>query len=294
MEQKTNISVKDFSQDELRKWQLKLLEILVYFRDFCESHHLRFFLSAGTCLGAIRHHGFIPWDDDLDVIMPRSDYMKLIEIWNKEADTTKFECCFTTKDTCIRFPMATIRSKTTTCIYNHSINDDINQGLKIDVEFLDGVSENRFARFFNEKCALLLALFRAQRVPERRASSIVKIGSKILLMMIPNMKLRWIISRWCERRVMSVDFDSDCKYVRYSGVKPFLKEAFEEAVFVDFEGYKMPIPKGYDNLLKTLYGDYSSLPPEEQRFPATDNLYFYDLDHGYLNYRGKYYCVNNK
>lgn len=83
MEQKL-ISVKDFTPEELRKWQLKLLEILVYFRDFCNEHNLRFWLAAGTCLGAVRHKGFIPWDDDLDVQMPREDYDKLIELWIKK------------------------------------------------------------------------------------------------------------------------------------------------------------------------------------------------------------------
>ena len=86
------ISVKDFSSEELRRWQMRLLEILVYFRDFCEAHDLKFMLAAGTCLGAVRHHGFIPWDDDLDVQMPREDYDKLVKIWNEEADTSRFVC----------------------------------------------------------------------------------------------------------------------------------------------------------------------------------------------------------
>ena len=59
MESKELISAKSFTPEELRKWQLKLLEILVYFREFCQAHNLRFFLAAGTCIGAVRHHGFI-------------------------------------------------------------------------------------------------------------------------------------------------------------------------------------------------------------------------------------------
>ena len=71
------IRVQDFNAEELAKWHEKLLEDLVYFRDFCDSHNLRFYLSAGTLLGAIRHKGFIPWDGDIDVQMPRRDYEKL-------------------------------------------------------------------------------------------------------------------------------------------------------------------------------------------------------------------------
>lgn len=293
MDNQKLISVKDLSPEELRRWQLKLLEILVYFRDFCESHQLRFYLSAGTCLGAVRHHGFIPWDDDLDVVMPRPDYDKLLKLWDKEADVSKFVCCVTNAKQSSRFPMATIRSTDTTCIYDHSVDDDICQGLKIDVEFLDGVPNNKLLRMSNWACAKLFALFRAQRVPLRFGTPIQRKIAKMLLWLVPSSEKRWLISNWCEKRMKSMPYNGDCKYVRYLGVRPFLKNAYSDVVYVDFEGYKMPIPRGYDNHLKSLYGNYMELPPKEKRQPATDNLVFYDLNHGYLEYRGKYYCVNN-
>lgn len=288
MEKKDLISVKDFSPEELRKWQLKLLDILVYFRDFCEAHQLRFFLSAGTCLGAVRHHGFIPWDDDLDVQMPRSDYDKLIEIWNKEADTSKFVCSVTTKEQCSRFPMAVIRSVNTTCIYDHSVNDDFCHGLKIDVEFLDGVPEGSINNYWNIQCARLLALLRAQRIP-RRQSWIRKVLATIIVYALPKTVV-WNISEFLEKQLKRIPYDSDCKRVRYLSCKGAEKSCFAEICWIDFEGYKMPIPEGYDQYLKNAYGDYMQLPPEKSRVPATDNLVFYDLDHCYLDYKGKYYC----
>lgn len=289
MEQKL-ISVKDFTPEELRKWQLKLLEILVYFRDFCDSHNLRFFLSAGTCLGAVRHHGFIPWDDDLDVQMPRPDYEKLINIWNKEADTSKFICSVTTKNQCAKFPMAVIRSVNTTCIYNHSVDDDICQGLKIDVEFLDGVPGGDIRNNWNKQCAKLLAFFRTQRMPERE-SYMRTLFSKILLRTLPK-SLMWYLSVFFEKQIKSIPFDGNCKWVRYLYCSGAPKSCFNETCWVIFEGYKMPIPGGYDNYLKYAYGDYMQLPPEESRKPATDNIVFYDLEHSYLDYKGIYYCVN--
>ena len=289
MKETKSISVKDFSPEELRKWQLKLLEILVYFRDFCEEHKLFFMLAGGTCLGAVRHKGFIPWDDDIDVQMPRDDYEKLIRIWNKEADTSKFVCDITTKNYCSKFPMAVIRSVNTTCIYDHSINSDICQGLKIDVEFLDGVPENKYARKFNLYCAYLLSLFRAQRVPAR-ASKLKKRVSYILLKLFSSNSVRWMISRFCENRIMRYKY-KDHKTVRYLFCSLQEKSAFEEVVYFDFEGYKMPIPAGYDSYLRSAYHDYMKFPPENKRKPATDNLFFYDLDHSYKDYKGLKYCV---
>ena len=80
--------------------------------------------------------------------------------------------------------------------------------------------------------------------------------------------------------------------VRYLFCSLQEKAVFEDIIYLDFEGYKMPVPSGYDSYLRSAYHDYMKLPPENKRKPATDNLVFYDLDHSYLDYKGKYYCVN--
>lgn len=284
------ISVKDFSPEELRKWQLKLVEMLVYFRDFCEEHNLRFTLAAGTMLGAVRHHGFIPWDDDLDVQMPRKDYERLIELWDKYADTTKYKCERSNKEMCVRFPMTVLRRVDTTCIYDHSINDDICQGLKIDVEFLDGVPKNSWARKFNVICSNFLALLRTERIPNRK-SKFVRFLSKTVLFVFPSHSIRWAVSKVFEKQLMKYPFDGDFEYVRYLATPMRKKSSYEGVVYMDFEGYKMPVPKGYDEILQAYYGNYMEFPPEDKRKPAIDNIVFYDLAHSYLDYKGKYYCI---
>ncbi len=289
MEKGNLISVKDFSPEELRKWQLKLLDILVYFRDFCQSHNLRFFLSAGTCLGAVRHHGFIPWDDDVDVVMLREDYEKLIRIWNEKADTSRFVCCITNRKQPSRFPMATIRSVNTTCIYDHSVNDDICQGLKIDVEFLDVVPKGNFEKKIHYFAEGLLGLLKTQRVPKRLPHSLI-LKSKIVLTLLPTKNLRWIFSCICEKIVSRYNPPKKGDTVRYLTCIPQYADDFFDIIKVEFEGYEMPIPIGYDRYLTRAYGNYMSLPSEKSRVPATDNLAFYDLDHCYLDYKGIYYC----
>ena len=194
------MSLKNITPDELRKWQLRLLDILVYFRDFCEEHNLKFYLAGGTMLGAIRHHGFIPWDDDVDVRMFRDDYEKLIRIWNEKADTSRFICQVTTKDFCSRFPMATIRSVNTTCIYDHSADDDMCHGLKIDVEFLDVVPKSWIGKRMGLIFANILALYRTQRLP-RRASFSITLIARFFMIIAPTSKLKWIISCFCEKKI---------------------------------------------------------------------------------------------
>jgi len=284
------ISVKDFTPEELRKWQMKLLEILVYFRDFCKEHDIKFFLSGGTCLGAIRHKGFIPWDDDVDVVLLREDYEKLIRIWNQEADTSRFVCSVTNSKQSSRFPMATIRSVNTTCIYDHSVNDDLCHGLKIDVEFLDVVPKGTMARRIHTFCEGLLGLFTTQRIPKRLPKARI-MQSKLLFALFPTNRLKWMVSRICEKMVRHYNPPHEGDEVRYLLCHTHPIELFSERIWVDFEGYKMPIVGKYDTLLKNAYGDYMQLPPEDKRLPATDNLVFYDLDHSYKDYKGIYYCV---
>ena len=78
------------SDVEIKKLQEKSLEMLLFFKDFCDKHSLSFFFCGGCLIGAVREGGFIPWDDDVDVFMPRDDYEKLIEIFNKERENERY------------------------------------------------------------------------------------------------------------------------------------------------------------------------------------------------------------
>ena len=274
MKQGHLISLKDLSPDEFRKWQMKLLEILVYFRDFCNEHDIKFFLSGGTCIGAIRHKGFIPWDDDVDVCLLREDYDKLVKIWNEEADTSRFICSVTNSKQSSRFPMATIRSVNTTCIYDHSVNDDICQGLKIDVEFLDVVPKRKIAQKIHYFFEGLLGLLRTQRYP-KRLSPIMTLKSKLVLAVFPTTRLRWIVSCFCEKIVKMFNPPKEGDFVRYLICRTHPVSFFKDDVeWVDFEGEKMPVVKEYDRFLRTVYGDYMQLPPEEKRHIHAINYYY--------------------
>ena len=103
MEEKKEVTIQEI--------QSKLLEILLYFQKFCQENGLGFVLAGGTCLGAVRHKGFIPWDDDVDVFMLRDDYEKLCRIWDEKADTEHYSCVRSNDSTSGTPPR---RSRTTT------------------------------------------------------------------------------------------------------------------------------------------------------------------------------------
>lgn len=284
------INMRSFSDEEIRRWQEKLLEILVYFKSFCEENNLRFYLSGGTLIGAVRHKGFIPWDDDIDVIMPREDYERLYELWPQKADLSRFSCLKTTKDQCVKYPMTVIKSENTTCIYDHSQDLDISQGMKMDVEHLDGVPKDRFRAKMNWLFALLLGLFRAQRVPNH-AQKYKRIISKILLWLVPTSKARYRIVLFCEKQIKKYKC-AECEKVRYLSEQELKREWYDTTEYLEFEGHMMPVPGGYNEFLKVRYGDYMSLPPVEKRHPFTKNIVFYDLDTSYLKYKGSKYLTS--
>ena len=101
---------------ELRKLQEKSLEILLVFKEFCEKHDLLFYFCGGCCIGTLRHQGFIPWDDDIDVFMPRDDYEKLGPLWEEEMAETKYRFCRDSEDMFLRSLLSSISDEETTFI----------------------------------------------------------------------------------------------------------------------------------------------------------------------------------
>lgn len=145
----------DLTPKQVRKMQLKGLKMALFFDEFCQKHGLTYFLCGGCCIGAIRHKGFIPWDDDVDVFMPRSDYEKLKAIWQ---DTEEYSIQYTTKDKITQNQFLTICDNNTTFIKTYQKDLDINHGLVLDVLPLDGCPTG-FRRKLQKMWALLYSLF---------------------------------------------------------------------------------------------------------------------------------------
>lgn len=289
--------LRNASDEQIKMLQSKALEILVYFRDFCEKYNLTFYLCGGCCIGAIRHKGFIPWDDDIDVFMPREDYEKLGDLWNKYADTDRYSFCRSNKETNYRHLGASIRDNNTTFINKHSKNLDINHGIALEILPLDGCPDNKMKRIKQIFFAMLFSLFNAQRLPNNQGK-FIRIMSKIILSIVRSQKLRYWIWSYSEKQMTKYKIE-DCNYItelvtgfRYMKNK-YPKCIFEKAIYKEFEGYKMPVPIGYDEYLKMAFGDYMKLPPLEERVPRHDTVYI-NVKESYKKFKGIYYGVKEK
>ena len=280
----------------IRELQRKSLEIFDYFRNFCKTHSLKYFVIGGCAIGSIRHEGFIPWDDDIDVFMPRPDYEKLTRIWSNYADLKRFELCRSNDKINYHDCGMLLKDNNTTFINDHSKNEDINQGYFIDIIPLDGCPRSKIKQYIQIFFALIYSLFNAQRLPDNQGYFIRRLA-KLILGIIKSSKARYKIWRFCEKQMTKYNYDS-CDYVTelVTGLKyiklKYDKKLFETTIEKKFENTVVELPIGYDQYLKMAFGNYMELPSLDARTPK-HKPYFIDLNRPYKEYKGKYYCINN-
>lgn len=278
-------------EDQIKKIQKVGLNMLLYFDQFCKKHGLTYFLCGGCCIGTVRSRGFIPWDDDVDVFMPRADYEKLKELW---IDTTEYEIQYSTKEFICQSPFVTICDKQTTFIKTYRKDMDVSHGVALDVLPLDGCPVG-IRRKIQKVWALLYSLYIVGKAPENHGHLITLVG-KLLLNLVSKWDSRYRIWSFCEKKMKKYSI-SDCDYITElcSGPKymqnEYPKEIFEEAIYLPFEGYLLPIPKGYDKYLTMAFDNYMDLPPEEERI-CHHEYEFIDTEKGYAEYKGIYYLIS--
>lgn len=279
----------------LRELQLKQLDMLKYFRDFCHNNGLTFYLCGGALIGALRNGGFVPWDDDVDVLMPRDDYERFVVLWREQKADGRFRLLKTDDNMFTGNIFITVTDTDYTMVKTNQTEVDIPHGLVLDVFPLDVCPDSRFARKMQYIWAMLYSLFLAQIVPENHGG-IMGFGSRVLLSVFRGKKLRNRIWRCAERHMTKYKLsDNRCITELCAGPywmkKEYPKRIYSGVDYVTFEGLKLPCMSGYDEYLRIVFGDYMQLPPEEERVPHHDIAYL-DLNTPCIEYDSKRRKVN--
>ena len=261
--------------------QMKLTHMLSWFHDYCVEHNLRYYLVAGTMLGAARHQGFIPWDDDIDVGMPRADYEKLIDLLKDHKGTYQLE---SPKHNCGKIiqTYAKLFDTTTTLIERSVYN--LKRGIYIDVFPLDGFGQTKEDGLkHNKKVAFLDNLLSVRVCAVRKGRSFIKNAAATLGNVLPinEGKLIRKIDKICASR----DFDQ-YKYVgnmmsvyRHKEMMP--KSYYGTPKLYSFEEIQVYGVEDAESYLTHLYGDWRKLPPVEKRVSLHDHVYL-NLNKSYL------------
>ncbi len=253
-------------EEKLRELQLTQLEILKVIDQVCRKHDISYSLYAGTLLGAVRHQGFIPWDDDLDICMSRLDYNRFLEVWplenpqgyllqNKE-NSPDFTQSFTK-----------IRKENTTCQLKVEVGLKYHQGIYVDVFPVDRFPAGKLQqKRFRLEC-MLYQLYSREFVPPQ-GNKIVRSGSKLLLTLTPK---RWIapIRKKLEKSITRYAGDSSLPTIFIESMRTlgtlYPADMLDDYVRLPFEDGEFMCFAKWDENLRLKFGNYMQLPPVDQR-----------------------------
>ncbi|MBP5665542.1 MAG: LicD family protein [Clostridia bacterium] len=245
------------------------LETLLFFTNYCTANGLRYWLAYGTLLGAVRHSGFIPWDDDVDVFMPRPDYERFLATFLDVSGKYRAVTCFTRRDYLL--PFAKIQDSSTAKIIYDGTADEFH-GYGLDIFPIDGMPSNkaRAERIFwrknwqFRKMAFRVACFRLVKKSGFTGTLKRSIGTAAYKTGFTNYMMRKL-----SRSPYKESFEESGNIGAFIGVFTgkftcFKKEWFKTEQ-IPFEGHLMNVPAGRHEILTQLYGDYMTPPPEEAR-----------------------------
>lgn len=252
--------------DELKQIEL---DILKQFHTFCEAHNLRYTLTYGTLLGAVRHKGFIPWDDDIDVMMPRPDYEKFVSLTlNGFGDHVKTVCH--QNDAKYPYPFAKVID-TNTRLVETLVAPGSSLGVYIDIFPIDGTIDPNDPAYasYEKQINRNWMLVQMASMKLTKGKSLARTIVKYLT--VPFARLigpRYFVKKQT-KLLSSYPYDTS-KLVHLSAIAglnctAMPHEVYEERILAPFESEMVYIPAQYDLFLRTVYGDYMTPPPKEKQ-----------------------------
>lgn len=258
---------KAFSLHEIQKIEL---DILSHIDEFCKKKGIKYFLGCGTLLGAVRHHGFIPWDDDIDIYMLREDYDRFIKEHSEGCDNT-YRLLSIYNDPLYYYDTARVVDSRTSIVFDGVIENP-SEGLWVDIFPLDNMTRlfrlKQFFAGFLSRCRVLSVY---TKYPIKKHSWVYyplwlickAIGPRFFLI---------IIERIIKSKKVAAKVGYVCSEVGEKGA--IKREWCEDDVKVMFEGKEFPTFSHYDEYLVSVFGDYMTLPPVEKRLSHPVKAYW--------------------
>lgn len=260
--EKHQLTVKD-----IKNISLNILNVV---NDFCIANNIQYSLAYGTLLGAVRHKGFIPWDDDIDIMMLREDYDRFIAEFPHDKNSL-FSVASYEIDSNFRYPFAKV-------VCNSTIKDELGYtkyGVGIDLFPIDKIPKDKLkaCQLINKLnyCWNLLMLKRMRWSKERNViKNLILMVAKPIVFFIPYSFIHKMIKKLTQKNVDLVDYYLGCPFSPYREKEIMETDIFAEVEPLPFEGEIFSCLKMYDHYLTNIYGNYMQFPPEEKRVTHHD------------------------
>lgn len=262
----------EYLTEEKKELFSSLLETLAEIDRVCKKNDIKYFAFAGTLLGAVRHHGFIPWDDDIDLLMLRKDFNRFIECCNRDIDHNYFLQTTLNEDGYYRYP-ARVRKNDTTYLTAQEIKKikagekiKYNCGIFISIFPLDTMPDSKSKCEIQTKIARLrnqMLISNAYTIDKRIIPVVNKIYCSIVGYKNIYKRLVHSYEKYSKKRGEFVQFPA---IYNNAPVTSYYTEDFDDVVYLPFEGFELPCPVGYERCLLRPYGhDYMTPPPVVDR-----------------------------
>lgn len=265
-------------QEKLKEYQIYLRDMLLVFDAFCKAHQLEYFLAGGSALGAVRHLGFIPWDDDIDLAMLRTDFERLEQIL-KEHENKIGDYIYSPV-----IGQVVADAPIGHLLYLPEGNYDPADAPKLDIHPIDGLPnagwKRKVQRFFS-----IVHYMAVYRHPTKNKGKAAHLISK-LLVKVTSDKMFDRYARWSRRIISAHDSTKAAQVCSLFGLAGYAREVMDREMLLpyremEFEGHMLPVPNETEAYLNQLYGDYKKLPkPEEQRPKHEGYLHFMEAMKG--------------
>lgn len=258
--------MRQLNIEEIKSIQLQILDTI---DEFCNNNNIKYFLGGGSLLGAIRHHGYIPWDDDIDIMMLRGDYDKFVHSFGLNG---KYRILAPELNIQFPYPFAKVEDTSTVLTENMAIHWDL--GVNIDVFPIETIpeSEKEQRKLYNEaKRLYTLYSFKKSNFPNR--GKFVQFLGKVLHIVLKIFPIDYLNKRLISTARMFENAKSSlCGVVVWGyGIKEIHPSTdLDSAIDKKFEDREYKCPVGYDSYLRAIYGNYMELPPVEKRVTHHD------------------------
>lgn len=266
-EMKKDIKIIKLDDEEKRKMQMIILEILIEFDRICRKHNIPYAIDGGTMLGAVRHKGFIPWDLDADIVIMRKDYERFKDICATELDCKFFLQDYNT-DEFYRWGYARLLRNETEYVRAGHEHMKSKNGVFVDIFTMDSVPDNNLLKVFHRAQCFCIRKILWSEVGRVVHKNFFARKWFWLLSRIPKKTMftyRNRIATKCNRNENSILIRHMCSPHPKALPYGFPRSYFDELIEYEFEGHYFYGFKDYDSYLRSIYGDYMILPPEDKR-----------------------------